>query len=501
MHKIIIKRLWSPFFIFGVFLGITFFSRDLILQFGAEAISQTQKVLSYVIQIGIWLSAAHFLNRLFVVFFWDGFVQRTLGTPVPRLLRDLLTLVIYLIAVTGIIGLVFQKDVTAFWAASGALGIVLGLALQNMILDIFTGLAVNIDRPFKIGDWIKVHGSDPVVGKIIEVNWRTTRLESEINNEIILPNRVLGTAVVTNYYAPTQASRHETMFCIDFSLPTERVRRILLAGVKAAMGKRKELLEDPSPSVIVNMINPTGIEYKVRYFMTPWSSMAPGMARNIVTSSILEHLKLAGIEPAYPKQDIFYAENPQEIIDARSLDERSKMLSKLVLFEQLEEHEIKDLAADMNLRDFSSKEKLIAQGDAGESMFILSEGLLEVFINTNGADQEIRVGQISPGEFFGEMSLLTGEPRTATIVAATDVVAHEITKDNMTKILTQRPEIAEVISKVVAHRRVLNSQALADASPEERIEEAESLARQIMGKMKTFFKGVFEKKAAAGKPA
>jgi len=255
MAKTIVKRLWSPFLILLVFVTVTIFSRDFVLQFGAKAISQTQKVLAYVIQIGIWLSAAHFLNRVAIVFFWEGLVERTLGAPVPRLLRDLSTVIIYLVAITGIIGLVFQKDVTGFWAASGVAGLVLGLALQNIILDIFTGLAVNIDRPFKIGDWIKIHAEDGFTGKIIETNWRTTRLENEVNNTIIVPNRQLSTAVVTNYYAPDQRSRHQTSFIFDFAVPTERVRRVILAGAKAAMGKRKELLEEPEPSVIVNAMN------------------------------------------------------------------------------------------------------------------------------------------------------------------------------------------------------------------------------------------------------
>ncbi len=493
MATTIVKRLWSPFLIFLVFATVTIYSRDLIFKFGAEAIGQTQKVLAYVIQIGIWLSAAHFLNRLIVVFFWDGLIERTLGAPVPRLLRDMLTLLIYLIAVTGIIGIVFQKDVTGFWAASGVLGLVLGFALQSMILDIFTGLAVNIDRPFKLGDWIEVHGSDGFTGKIIEINWRTTRLANEVNNIIIVPNRLLSTAVVTNYYAPDKTSRHETSFIFDFAVPTERVRRVILAGAKAAMGKRPELLEKPEPSVIVNALNSTDVEYKVRYWMTPWNTMAPGMARNHVITSVLEHLKQAGLYPAYPKQDIFYAELPERVLDSKSVEDRTQLLGRIEMFEHLELDELRQLATNMALRSYRSGEHVIEQGAAGESMFILSEGLLHAFINTNGTANQLKVGEINPGEFFGEMSLLTGEPRSASIVAATDVVVHEITREHITALLTKRPEIASTISTVVAHRRVLNSQAMIDATPEERIHETESVAKQIMTKMKAFFKGVFER--------
>lgn len=221
--------------------------------------------------------------------------------------------------------------------------------------------------------------------------------------------------------------------------------------------------------------------------------MAPGMARSFVSATILEHLKQAGIAPAYPKQDILYAGQPERTLDSKSVEDRTQLLGKIEIFEYLESDELKELASSMEQKQFSEGEELITQGDAGESMFILSEGVLHAFISNNTNGDRVRVGQIEPGEFFGEMSLLTGEPRTASIVAGTGVVAHEITKDHMSVLLTKRPEVAETISKVIAHRKLVNTQALANASAEEKIAQTENLARQIMTKMKSFFKGVFEK--------
>jgi len=492
MKKQDLKRLWSPLAILLIVLGITFFNRDLLVRFSSEAIDQTQKVLAYVIQIGIWLSAAHFLNRLLIIFVWEGLVEKALGAPVPRLIKDVMSLIIYVIAITGIATVVFDQSVTGFWAASGVLTLVLGFALQNVIMDIFTGLAVNIERPFKIGDWIRVHGSkgEDVTGRITEINWRTTRLESEIKNVVILPNRILGTSIVTNFYAPDLESRHEINFWFDFTIPTERAKRVLLAGAKSAMGQ-KGLLEKPEPSVIVSHVTDMGVEYKVRFWFKPWTDMAPGMAKSLVSATILEHLKQAGISPAYPKQDILYAGQPERHLDSKSVEDRTKLLGKIEIFEYLESEELKELASSMKQRQFSEGEELMTQGDAGESMFILSEGMLHAFIKNSSNGERIRVGQIEPGEFFGEMSLLTGEPRTASIVAGTDVIAHEITKDHMRALLTKRPEVAETISKVVAHRRLVNTQTLANATAEEKIEQTENLAQQIMNKMKSFFKGVF----------
>ncbi|MFQ5865184.1 MAG: mechanosensitive ion channel family protein [bacterium] len=494
MNKDLARRLWVPISTLLLFGGLALFNLDILVQF-REAVDVSKKVFGYVVLVGIWLSGAHFLNRLLVVFFWDGVVQKTIGAPVPRLLKDVLTIILYLMAIMGIIGIVFEKSVTGFWATSGVMGLIVGFALRNMIMDVFTGLAINIDRPYKIGDWVKVHGSNQdITGQIMEINWRTTRLKTVDDSVVILPNSLLGTLVVTNFWGAGPQSRFETAFCLDFSVPTERACRVLLAGAQAAVGQ-KGVLEQPNPNVVINKTNALGVEYVVRFWMSSWGDgITLAGARSHVTTSILEHLKQAGITPAYPKQDLFYAEMPTRHLDSTTLEDRTELLGRTELFKHLDMNELRELAANMKRKNYDKGQKLIKQGDAGDSMFILSEGLLHAFLGTNNKKTEVKVGQIIPGEFFGEMSLLTGEPRAATIVAITDVIAHEITKENMKALLTKRPEMAETISKVVAERRVRNSQAMATATPEERIEETENLAKQIMNKMKSFFKGVFEKR-------
>ena len=212
---------------------------------------------------------------------------------------------------------------------------------------------------------------------------------------VILPNRILGTSIVTNFYGPDLESRQETNFWFDFTIPTERAKRVLLAGAKSAMGQ-KGLLETPEPSVIVGRVTDMGVEYKVRFWFKPWTDMAPGMAKNIVSASILEHLKQAGVAPAYPKQDILYAGQPERHLDSKSVEDRTKLLGKIVMFEYLEPEELKELASSMEQKQFDEGEKLITQGEAGESMFILSEGVLHAFISNNKNGDQIRVGQIEP---------------------------------------------------------------------------------------------------------
>jgi small-conductance mechanosensitive channel/CRP-like cAMP-binding protein len=496
MEQPVVRRLWRPFAILLLSAGFTFWNRELLLQFGSEALSQSQKVIAYAIQVGIWLSAAHFLNRLAIVFVWDGFITRTLGAPVPKLIKNIFTMVVYAVAVTGIIGIVFEQPISGFWATSGVVSIVVGIALRDVILDIFTGLAINVDRPYKIGDWIKVHGSSSdrdVTGRVLEIKWRTTRLETEDDSLVIMPNSLLGTMVVTNYWGTGPYSRFDTSFCLDFSIPPERACRVLTAGALAVVGQLN-ILQTPEPRVVIKNTTALGIEYCVFYWMSGWGDgVTQAAARSLINNSIMQHLKQAGITPAYPKQDLYYATMPVRQLDAKTLDDRTELLAHTELFQYLETAELRELAAKMRHVHFKQGEKVIKQGETGDSMFILAEGLLHVFLSGNGNGAEVRVGQLVPGEFFGEMSLLTGEPRGATILAMTDVVAHEITKESMTDLLSKRPQVADLISRVVAERRIRNSEKMATATAEERHEKTESLARQIVTKMRSFFKGVYEK--------
>jgi len=496
MNREVIRRLWFPTLVFIIFVGSAFLSQDMLFKLGSEALGATQRVLLYIVQIGIWISAAYFLNRLIVIFIWDGLVKRTIGAPVPRLLKDVFTIILYLIALTGIIRTVFKQDITGILATSGIVGLVLGIALRDIILDVFTGIAVNIDRPFVIGDWIMIHGStsdNHIIGKVLEINWRTTRMYTEDDSVIMIPNSMLSTLKVTNFWGAGPISRFEAPICLDFSVPSDRAVRVLLAGVKAVTGQNG-ILEEPEPHVIISETNSFGIEYKVRYWMSPWlkgESLAGGRSR--VLTSVMEQLKQAGITPAYPKQDLFYAEMPIRNFDSQTLRDRTALLKRTELFKTLEEKELNKLASAMIQRRYDKGESLIIQGESGDSMFILSEGLLHAFLKSSEEEEAVKVGQIVPGEFFGEMSLLTGDPRSATIVAITDVVVHEITKDHMSGLLRKRPEIADTISNVVAERRVKNLKLMATATPEERIEETRNIARQIFDRMKSFFKGVFER--------
>lgn len=494
MNRLPLKRLVGPTIVFLLFILVGFNTEDVLRQFGLDALNQTRQVFDYGLQIGLWLSAAFFINRLVTVFFWDGLIARTVQGQVPRLLKDITACTFYAIAATGVVAVVFDRPVTGFWATSGVMGIVLGFALRNIILDVFTGLAVNVDRPYTIGDWIMIvdnPGSEEnLVGCVEEINWRTTRLRTTDNNMLMVPNNLMGQKVVTNFMTPGEQSRFELDFTLDFSVPSDRALRVLNAAVKAVAGEHEGPLLDPAPKARITGITDYGVQYRVRYWTVP-RLVSPPKARHTVINSILQHLHQSGMTLAYPKQDTYVASMPKRQHQPALLEDRSELLSRIAWFAALTAEEIRTLANALLPRELPQGATLMAEGERSNSMFVVVEGLLEMSARSSQNGDEVKVGKLVPGDFYGEMGLLTGEASPACVKATTGVVAYEITKEDLLPVLQARPEAMAAISRIVAQRQVEAERAMAEADAPRIEERTQSVSEVILRKMKRVFSTVF----------
>lgn len=482
--KKVARSLAVPTLVVAIFAVAAIYEKEIVMKLGVATVAQFRSVLPYLLHTGIWLSLAYLVNRVVGIVLWDPLHRKV---PIPRLLRDVTAVLVYAMAVTGIVGVVFEKPIGPFWAASGAGAIVIGLALRNVILDIFIGLAVNFDRPFEIGDFIQV-ATGPLggpAGRVVELNWRTTRLVTGEGNMIIVPNGKLGDMIVTNFSKPEAVSEFEISVFLDFDVPSERVLRVLNAAVRSVSGTTG-ILDDPAPKARIRGVSPQGVEYKIKYFLDPRKA-GPGKARHEVWRAVLDQLNRAGLQPATPKQDVFHAERPQRQLDSRSSEDRVALLSRVELFQGLTDEERLVLSGQMRERLIKEGATVIKRGDEGDSMFILCEGLLNVMIALKPDQPETRVARLQAGMFFGEMSALTGEPRSATIVAATDTFAFEIKKDDIGALIQRRPELAEIIGQAVTARKLRNSEAAAKVGTVARAAEEKSMTAQLVGKMMSFF--------------
>ena len=431
-----------------------------------------------------WLAGAWTIARITDLLLWDAIVAPRLGGQVPRLLKDVTATLIFLLAIGGFIGLTLGLPVTGLWATSGVLGLVVGFAVQSMIADVFSGIAINVDRPFTIGDWIRVHprGADLLIGCVEEVSWRATRIRDADHIVHVIPNSLLGSMVVTNLSLPEPISRFELSFRLDFDVPAERALRVLKGGVTGA----EAVLADPKPSVRIEELSDRGIEYVVRYWIDT-ARFSPPKGRHLVCSSVLSHLNAAGIGLAHTQRDLYIAPMREPALDLTN--DRPALVKRTALFESLTTDEARDLAESMTERRFRAGETVFSQHDDGDSMFLVVEGLLFVFSPDDGHADPLRVGQVAAGQFFGEMSLLTGEPRSATVSAAVDCVTYEIKKPDLSALIERRPEMALDIASVVAERQARNLETCKRANLESQQVEVTNLAEQLFRKMTEFFSG------------
>jgi len=473
--------------IFATLLALLHF-RDPLLSLLHISTAAAAQTCSLVVLAAAWLTGAFIVGRLVDLFVWNLLVARALNSPVPGALKALVGILIFLVTVTCIVGLVFERSVTGFLAALGAGSFALGLALRNLFADIFTGLAVNLERTFRIGDWIEMNERDAViVGLIEEIGWRSTHLRTEELKTVVIPNSYFGLHRITKVNPAPLSTRFQTTVTIDYSVPVNRARRVLLASLHAAHDQ-PGFSSEKEPEVMVAEATERGLEYQLRYWITPWTGISPTRARDVVMSSVMEHLRTAGITPAYEKTDIFHRDMPPRNSDGHTREDQLGLLSRLDLFSMLDRQEIEKIADSMGRRTYHGGEVLFQQGEAGDTLIILTEGLLDVSVhaegNGNGAEQ--RVGRVLPGEFVGEMSLLTGEPRSAAVRAVTACVAYEIKGDAVRGLLESRPQIAEMLSQVIAGRKLRNAETQRRLSEGGHAEEVASFARQLLTRMLNF---------------
>ena len=478
-----------PALLFGALLAGALYGPDLwVAAGGAEAVG-SGRVFAFVRPGAAWGAGGGRASRRPDALLWER-LKRS-GWTVPRLARDALTLVIFIGAIAAVIALVFGQSLTGFFAASSVMALVLGLALRTVILDIFTGIAVNVDRSYQIGDWIEVHHRDfkvPVYGRVADINWRTTRVELEDGNVVVIPNNVMSLAMTTNYSLPKRVARFELPVTLDYALPTVRAERLLLAGVLSSIGPAGPV-EQPAPKVLLAGVSHQGVDYLVRYWIRI-GAVPPNAVRSAVLKSVLEHLRAAGIEPAYPKEELFHARRAARDLEHQMPEQRRALLERVeILARSLTPEELADLAGRMVRCTFARGEHVVRQGEPGQSMFVLAEGLAEVLVRGKDGGSDKRVARIDPGQCIGEMSLLTGGARSASVRALTDLVAFEIAKDHLDALLEARPELAGSLAWLVAERRLQIVQALAEPVPGEPADDPGRLSQQILSRMRTLFRG------------
>ena len=374
-----------------------------------------------------------------------GFVRIYLvieGKPrEARLLQDLVIGIVYIGMFLSILAFVFAIPVGTLIATSGVFAIVLGLALQNTLSDVFSGIALNLGRPYVPGNWIAL--SDGTEGRVIETNWRATHLLTSAHNVVVLPNRFLSQLGLTNVSRPDE--RHRLTVKVRF-LPTTTpavvvdVMRVVLMGSNT-------ILKDPSPHVAVKSQDAAAIEADLVFAVADVDHRVT--ARNEIFDLVYRHSRSAGLLPAMPPSALFATgRSPRRVMD----DPRPspmELIRTIPVFSTLTDGEREMLAAKISVRAYRKDEIIVTQGEALPSLMILRKGVIvRELQKDDGRTQES--SYLSPADFFGETGLLAGICETATLRALTDVVVFEVDQASFAPLLLERPELAEDLAAILS---------------------------------------------------
>ena len=397
---------------------------------------------------------------------WEWFAR-----PMPRIFFDVLRWLA--VAAAVLVGL-WEAGIDAgeLLTGSAVVTAVLGFALRDTLGNVFAGLAIHAEHPFELGDWIQYDANPAHVGRVVEINWRATKVITLDEAYVIIPNGQLAQASIRNFTKPDPWSRRSLFVITPYDVPPQRVQAIILDAIRGSFG----VLEHPAPSVVTNAFLERGVEHWVRLFTTEFDKRdrVDGMARDRIWYALARH----GIEIPLATQAIRLTPLPGPVAEPPSaaVERRRRCLEKIGLLAALDQDHVRQLAEDTADRVYAAGEQVIRQGDPGGGMFVVMDGRVEVTASAENTPT-VRVAMLEPGDYFGEMSLMTGAPRVATVTALVETRLLEVGKDAFGRVLASRPELVDRLSAALRERLFERAQAIAGA--ERTVPEVQDIFRKI----------------------
>ncbi|MCA8964971.1 MAG: mechanosensitive ion channel family protein [Planctomycetes bacterium] len=394
----------------------------------------------------------------------------------PKLLIDILRLILVLVGTTFVVAGVWDKDPGGMLTALGVSSIVLGLALQNTLDNVMAGIAVLFERPFEIGDWITIGAT---TGEVVEMNWRSVRVRTRSRDLIVVPNSVIGKETLINLSRPTRVHGENHVLGFSYDDAPNKVKRVLMSVVRSTRG----VLPEPAPIVRTKSYAAYSIEYQVRFFIDEYARVLE--INDEFMTRVWYAAKRNGLTIPFPTQTSyeFRQEMPKPAVKHRAVD----ALASVPVFVPLSQEELDRMSGQCERFEFGRGERIVHQGDPGDAMYVVLEGTAIVTIRADN-EAEREVARLTRGEFFGEMALLTGEPRSANVTAVDDLSVLLIHKEALHGILAHRPALAQEMAEIVEERRQgLRAVREQQGAPSERRAAAQKGAGELVLRIRRFF--------------
>ncbi|MCP2073588.1 UNVERIFIED_ORG: small-conductance mechanosensitive channel/CRP-like cAMP-binding protein [Pseudomonas lini] len=374
------------------------------------------------LQIAWWLFAA----RTLTVMIGAAMMQRVGHTG--RLLQDLLGAVIFLIAVIAALAYVLDLPVKGVLATSGAMAIIVGLALQSTLSDVFSGIVLNTTKPYQLDDWISIDGTE---GRVTDIDWRATRLQTAQGSMAVIPNSLAAKAKVINFSRPSDV--HGLSISVQVS-PHARPQTVIDALERAMIGCRT-LLTNPAPCVTLKSSGSGGAEYEISGFVA--SRAQKREVRNQLFDLAFRHLQASGVSLL----------STSESATANGASRPRALLESSNIFSTLRQDEKETFSQNMTLQTFRAGDVILAAGEVSDHLFIIESGVVSVSLVRNG--QPFEGGRMGPGEVIGEAGIVAGQAALASFSAKTFCTLYRIENSYLKPCLDARRDINDAMKNLL----------------------------------------------------
>jgi small-conductance mechanosensitive channel/CRP-like cAMP-binding protein len=417
---------------------------------GRMAGPEKAKTVLDVIKLGLWATLAYLLVRAINVAIFGLVFRLRRGFEAPTLVRNVFSIVAFTVFFFVLFSWIFPDvNLGALFTTSAIFGVILGLALQDTLGNFFAGISLQADRPFQVGDVITV-GALRHTGVVEEITWRAIKIRTFQNHVVLIANSNAAREPIE--VCPRENLNARIVFFN--TLYTDSPAKTIHV-VREAVREADNVSPRIPPIVRIRNLGDNGVDYEVKYWLEDYAKYNDTDA--LVRQRIWYAFRRAKVNFAYPTRTLFVERRKHGELsgDGSAIVQR---LAAVDIFAPLSDDETEVLAQAAVRHIFAPGEIVIREGDPGSSMFVVHNGRVSVQVNENGRPRNVAL--LNEGDFFGEMALFTGEPRTANVIALEETEVLEIGHEAMKRVFDTNPDLVESLSHIMADRRQgLESQA------------------------------------------
>lgn len=407
----------------------------------SQLFTQILRIFKIILWMALIVTIVRFINKLV---FGTAF-RKSSSQELSTLVRNVLSIIIYIVAFFVIFNSQYPKvDLAALFTTSTIIGVVIGLALQDTLGNLFAGIALQADQPFQIGDVITIPSKG--AGVVEGVSWRGVKIRTFQNKLIIISNSIIGKEAIEVAPRDNLNARLVSFNTLYTNSPAKTIH-----AVRDVVRQIENVSPKMRPIVRIHNLGDNGIEWEIKYWLEDYAKYNDTDA--LIRQRVWYVFQREQIEFAFPTRTIHIETKTQDHVFDETAGDIYERLSSVPIFAPLNDDETKKLAEAALVRVFAPNEAIVRKGQEGGSMFVVNRGTVRIQLLENGVQKTLVT--LGEGDIFGEMGLFTGAPRTADVVATQETEVLEINNTAVKPLLEENPSLVEALSKTIAERRAM----------------------------------------------